>query len=154
MRLHLMEGRRLISAHTPGAEPVLRGASLIIRQGDLIAVLGAPHTGKSTLLRILGLLDRPASGQLWLANRLITDLPEAELAALRRTQISLAIMSSAPLLLVDEPSPDGVSLLVDRNRSGQTALFCTADPRLASRAPVIYRLRNGLLHRLDVPQDL
>lgn len=124
----------------------------MIDQGDLIAVLGEPRSGKTTLLRILGLLEQPTSGQLWFENRLISGLPACELNELRRTQISLEIAHPAPLLLVDEPSPAYCASLVERSAAGQTVLFCTTDPLLASRASSIYRLRNGLLHRLGLPQ--
>lgn len=151
MRLHLMEGRRLVSLDGAGTEPILRGASLVIDQGDLIAVLGAPGSGKTTLLRILGLLEPPASGQLWFENRLISGLPELELNELRRTQISLDPANPARLLLVDEPPPALCTRLLERPGTDQTILFSTTDPLMASRASSIYRLRNGLLHRLDRP---
>lgn len=154
MRLHLMEGRRLFSVNRVGRGPILRGASLVIDQGDLIAVLGAPRSGKTTLLRILALVEQPASGQLWFENRLISGLPELELNELRRTQISMDLAHPAPLLLVDEPTPASCASLIERTCTGQTVLFCTTDPLLASRASSIYRLRDGLLHRLDLPQSL
>lgn len=148
MRLHLMEGRGLVSLDGAGTGPILRGASLMIDQGDLIAVLGAPGSGKTTLLRILGLLERPASGQLWFENRLITGLPVHELNELRQTQISLDPAHPARLLLVDEPLPALYTHLLERMGTDQTTLFSTTDPLLASRASSIYRLRNGQLHRL------
>jgi putative ABC transport system ATP-binding protein len=49
--------------------PVLRDVTLNIRRGQTCAILGTSGSGKSTLLNILGLLDRPASGQFWFAGR-------------------------------------------------------------------------------------
>lgn len=61
----------------------LRGASLSLHTGEFVAVLGRSGSGKSTLLNLLGGLDLPSAGQVWVAGRDITRLDERARAALR-----------------------------------------------------------------------
>jgi lipoprotein-releasing system ATP-binding protein len=62
---------------------VLRGASLDVRTGEILAITGASGTGKSTLLHILGLLDSPDSGQLLYGGKNLCDLPDEQKALVR-----------------------------------------------------------------------
>jgi putative ABC transport system ATP-binding protein len=60
---------------------------LLIAPGEAVAVVGPSGAGKSTLLSILGLLDRPTSGQYYLGETETGSLPEFERAVLRREHI-------------------------------------------------------------------
>jgi len=63
--------------------PVLRGVDLALAPGEMVALLGASGAGKSTLLHLLGLLDRPTSGEIRYEGRPVQDLPVAQRARLR-----------------------------------------------------------------------
>ena len=60
-----------------GEVPVLRGLDLEVPEGEMLAITGASGVGKSTLLHVLGTLDRPDAGSLWLAGEEVLSLSEA-----------------------------------------------------------------------------
>mgnify|MGYP001061481327 CR=1 FL=1 len=66
---------------------ILKEASLSIQQGESIAVVGESGLGKSTLLHILGTLDRPDSGQLFFRGKNVFDMEKNQLASFRNTTI-------------------------------------------------------------------
>src|SRR5579884_1011237 len=55
--------------------PVLTGLDLEVQAGEFLSVVGASGSGKSTMLHLLGTLDRPDTGTIHLADRRIDDLP-------------------------------------------------------------------------------
>ncbi len=63
---------------------VLRGASLDIGEGEMVALLGPSGSGKSTLLHVTGLLERPDGGEVSIAGNLCSGLGDRERTALRR----------------------------------------------------------------------
>ena len=63
---------------------VLRGVSLAVRRGELVALVGPSGCGKSTLLHIAGLLEQADSGEIWIGGKNGATLPDDQRSALRR----------------------------------------------------------------------
>ena len=73
--------------------PILKNISLTLWRGTTCALLGASGSGKSTLLNILGLLDRPVSGQFRFADQDMLTASVDELAAIRNREIGFVFQS-------------------------------------------------------------
>jgi ABC-type lipoprotein export system ATPase subunit len=85
----LLEAQDLEREYRIGPEVVrvLRGVTLTVQPGESVAVVGASGVGKSTLLHLLGTLDRPTGGRVMFAGEDVFARSEAGLARLRREQI-------------------------------------------------------------------
>jgi lipoprotein-releasing system ATP-binding protein len=70
-----------------GALWVLKGVDVQIRKGEIVSIVGPSGCGKSTLLHILGTLDEPAKGEVFLENKKINDLKGRQLADFRNRHI-------------------------------------------------------------------
>jgi len=66
---------------------VLKGLDFSVRQGEVVAVVGASGAGKSTLLHILGTLDQPDSGEVWLADVNVSALNAIQISRFRNQNI-------------------------------------------------------------------
>jgi putative ABC transport system ATP-binding protein len=86
------------------AVQALRGVSLDVKAGELVAVMGPSGSGKSTLMHILAGLDKPTSGTVEIAGTEITTLADAKLTRLRRTHIGFVFQffNLLPMLTAEE----------------------------------------------------
>jgi putative ABC transport system ATP-binding protein len=71
----------------------LRNASLHVAANDYIGILGPSGSGKSTLLHIMGLLDRPTSGEIFVKEKNIARLADMEMSHLRGRMIGFVFQS-------------------------------------------------------------
>ncbi len=85
----LIRLERLTRTFEVGDQPVraLDGVDLAIGAGEYLSLMGPSGSGKSTLLNVLGLLDRPTSGEYWLGDVQTSTMPEDLLADTRQKEI-------------------------------------------------------------------
>ena len=77
----------------------LRGLNLTVRQGELVAIVGASGSGKSTLLNILAGLDRPSAGEVWVGQRDLLNVSEQSLVDYRRQDVGFVWQATTRNLL-------------------------------------------------------
>jgi putative ABC transport system ATP-binding protein len=86
----ILEGKSLTKDYRLGKDNyvhALRGASVTIEKGEMAALMGPSGSGKSTLMHILGCLDTPDSGEVWLAGRRVDQLRGKALTQVRSQEV-------------------------------------------------------------------
>jgi putative ABC transport system ATP-binding protein len=113
----------------PGGVAALRGVSLVIGPGELVAIVGPSGSGKSTMLNLIGTLDRPSSGAVHIDGYEVAGLSDRQLSALRAYRIGFVFQQF-------------------HLAQGQSAVDNVADGLLYSGIPARERRRRAA-HTLD-----
>ncbi len=95
MAANIIELRSLVKTYHVGETEVraLRGVSYAVAEGDFLAIMGPSGSGKSSLMNILGCLDRPTSGQYFLDGVEVSTLDKNQLARIRNQKIGFVFQS-------------------------------------------------------------
>jgi ABC-type antimicrobial peptide transport system, ATPase component len=135
----VLELRNVARIHGKGEVAVhaLRGVSLQVRAGELVAVMGPSGSGKSTLLNLAGGLDSPTSGEVVVEGVVLGTLNRRELAAVRRRRVGYVFQDLNLLPSLTAAENVGLPLELDGVRLRQvraTALAALEEVGLAHLA--------------------
>jgi putative ABC transport system ATP-binding protein len=138
----VLVGRELRKSY--GHTPALRGASIAVDEGEIVAVMGPSGCGKSTLLHCLAGVLAPDAGEVWFAGQRIDQVSDRQRVRLRRTTFGLVYQFGQ--LVPELPAIENVAL----------PLLLAGRPRRASLAQARDWLRRIGLPGLDgrLPGDL
>jgi len=91
----VIRAENLWRTYQMGAEEIhaLRGVSFTIQKGEYVAVMGPSGSGKSTLMNLVGCLDTPTSGTYVLRGKVVSEMNDDELAAVRNREIGFVFQT-------------------------------------------------------------
>ena len=159
---HILELKDVTRIHGGGPTAVLalRGLSLTVSPGELVAVMGPSGSGKSTLLNVAGGLDRATTGSVLLENSDLSTLSPKQLAAIRRRHAGYVFqdLNLIPTLTAVENVAmpmelDGVSISTARD-AAKAALAEVGLGELAHQPRDVHALCDELATILELPADI
>jgi len=138
----LIEARDLVLSF--GSTPALRGASLGVAQGEIVAVMGPSGSGKSTLLHCLAGILTPDEGEVWFGGQRLDTMSDEQRSALRRDRFGFVFQSGqlVPELTAEENV--ALPLLLSGTRRGP-AMTAARDWFAAVGLDGLQRRRSGEL---------
>lgn len=136
----------------------LDGVSFQVDRGEFISVMGPSGSGKSTLLNLMGCLDMPSEGDIWISGTRIRDMSDTELTALRRDRIGFIFQyfNLFPLLNIIENVTFPMMLKsgrgVDPERGREVLRSVQLDEKLFTHTPT--ELSGGQQQRVAIARAL
>jgi putative ABC transport system ATP-binding protein len=118
----LIEARDVVKSF--GQTPALRGASVSVAAGEIIAIMGPSGSGKSTLLHCLAGIFKPDSGQVWFDGTRLDELSETRRTELRRTAFGFVFQFGQ--LVPELSTADNIALPLLLNRVRRKTAYQTA----------------------------
>ena len=112
--------------------PALNGVSIIIQDGEFVAIMGPSGSGKSTLMNILGCLDSPTAGQYYLDDQDVSQLNRSQLAHIRNEKLGFIFQSYNLLPRMSALENVILPMMYNKNVDGnQTEMFQKAEELLS-----------------------
>ncbi len=136
----------------------LDGVSFKVDRGEFISIMGPSGSGKSTLLNLMGCLDMPSEGDIWISGTRIRDMSDTELTALRRDRIGFIFQyfNLFPLLNIIENVTFPMMLKsgkgVDPERGKDVLRSVQLDEKLFTHTPT--ELSGGQQQRVAIARAL
>jgi len=152
----VIEAKGLMRQHGQGdaAVQAINGIDLVVKQGEMVALMGPSGSGKSTLMQILGLLDRPTKGSYHLAGKDVSRLTKGESANLRGRRIAFVFQGIhllprlSAIRNVELPMVYARFSAEERQKSAQESLARVGLAHLATRRPT--QLSGGQAQRIAI----
>jgi ABC-type lipoprotein export system ATPase subunit len=155
----VIEARRLVMSF--GQTPALRGASVGVRPGEILAVMGPSGSGKSTLLHCLAGILTPEQGEVWFRGQRLDCMSDDRRSELRRNRFGFVFQSgqlvpeltaeenvALPLLLAGARRAPAMTAAAAAREHGTTVILVTHDARVAAYADREVIVRDGTVGTL------
>ncbi len=120
-----------------GETPALRGSSLTVREGEIVAVMGPSGSGKSTLLHCMAGILVPEQGEVWFDGQRLDTLSDDRRSALRRDRFGFVFQSGQLVPELTAEQNVALPLLLSGTRRGPR-VSCPAGRRSAWRWPAAW----------------
>ena len=144
----------------PGNPPVgaLRGIDLLVRKGELLALVGTSGSGKSTMLNVMGALDRPTAGNVFIEGQDLSNLSDRQLSSLRGRRIGFIFQQFhliAGMSAVENVSTGLLYQGISRSRRNSDAIALLHRVGLGDRlAHLPHQLSGGEQQRVAIARAL
>src|SRR3989339_455992 len=139
------------------------GINIRIKKGEFVAVMGPSGSGKSTSMNLIGSLDVPTKGEIYLDGQNISELDESDLAQIRGKKIGFIFQSfnlipnltvkenvSLPMMFQGVSKEERDAYAEEQLiKEGKTIIMVTHEPELAEAyAQIVYWLRDGKVEKV------